>query len=101
MSQQQYAPAKKPSQSTASKPSGLQQQKRNKCRKKKPFLQRSAVGPASESVPPIVHEVLHSAGQPLDAATLAFMEPRFGHDFSKVRVHSDTRASESAKAVNA
>ena len=39
--------------------------------------------------------------EPLDAATLAFVEPRFGHDFGKVRVHSDTRASESAKAVNA
>jgi M6 family metalloprotease-like protein len=29
------------------------------------------------------------------------MEPRFGHDFSKVRVHTDTRATESAHAVNA
>jgi hypothetical protein len=29
--------------------------------------------------PPIVHEVLRAPGQPLDAATRAFMEPRFGH----------------------
>lgn len=29
------------------------------------------------------------------------MEPRFGHDFGKVRVHSDARASESARAVYA
>ena len=29
------------------------------------------------------------------------MEPRFGHDFGKVRVHSDSRAAESARAVNA
>ena len=29
------------------------------------------------------------------------MEPRFGHDFSEVRVHSDARAAESARAVNA
>jgi hypothetical protein len=28
------------------------------------------------------------------------MEPRFGHDFSKVRIHADTRAAESAQAVN-
>lgn len=41
------------------------------------------------------------AGQPLDAATRAFMEPRFGHDFSHVRVHTDARAVESAQAVNA
>jgi hypothetical protein len=29
------------------------------------------------------------------------MEPRFGHDFSKVRIHADSRASESARSVNA
>jgi|GEM_PF-4380897 len=51
--------------------------------------------------PPIVHEVLGSPGQPLDAATRSFMEPRFGHDFSHVRVHTDAKAAESAKAVNA
>jgi hypothetical protein len=45
--------------------------------------------------------VLRSSGQPLDPATRAFMEPRFGHDFSAVRVHTDARAAESARAVNA
>jgi hypothetical protein len=29
------------------------------------------------------------------------MEPRFGHDFSRVRVHTDARANASARAVNA
>jgi len=53
------------------------------------------------SAPPIVHEVLHSPGQPLDTTTQGFMEPRFGHDFSRVRVHTDARAAESAHAVNA
>ena len=52
-------------------------------------------------VPPIVHDVLRSPGQPLDAATRAFMEPRFGRDFGNVRIHSDTRAAESARAVGA
>jgi hypothetical protein len=52
-------------------------------------------------VPPIVHEVLSSPGQPLDVQTRAFMEPRFGHDFSRVRVHTHTKAAESARAVNA
>ena len=51
--------------------------------------------------PPIVHEVLGSVGQPLDAATCAFMEPRFGHDFSHVRVHTDAKAAESARSVAA
>jgi hypothetical protein len=52
-------------------------------------------------VPPIVHEVLRSPGQPLDGTTRAFMEPRFGHDFSRVRVHTDAKGAESAIAVNA
>ncbi|EFH84869.1 DUF4157 domain-containing protein [Ktedonobacter racemifer] len=53
------------------------------------------------AAPPIVQEVLLSPGQPLDPATRAFMEPRFGHDFSRVQVHTGGRAAESARAVNA
>jgi Domain of unknown function (DUF4157) len=65
-------------------------------------LQRVSVGRSESSqVPPVVHEVLRSPGQPLDATTRAFMEPRFGHDFSAVRVHTDGRAAASARAVNA
>ena len=57
--------------------------------KEKLTLQRSSVDQAgTTAVPPIVHEALRSPGQPLDAATLAYMEPRFGHDFSRVRVQS-------------
>lgn len=51
--------------------------------------------------PPIVAQVLRSPGQPLDPATRAFMEPRFGEDFSQVRVHTDARAAASANAVSA
>jgi len=40
-------------------------------------------------------------GQPLDPAARAFFEPRFGHDFSQVRVHTGTKAAELAGAVNA
>jgi hypothetical protein len=57
--------------------------------------------PTVSEVPPIVDEVLRSPGQPLDARTRAFMEPRFGHDFSRVRVHTDAKASDSAHAVHA
>ncbi len=49
----------------------------------------------------IVQGVLNSPGRPLSAATRAFMEPRFGHDFSRVRVHDDEQAAKSAQAVNA
>ena len=56
----------------------------------------------SSNVSPVVHTVLNSGGgQPLDTTTRAFMEPRFGHDFSQVRVHTGARAAESAQAVNA
>jgi len=48
-----------------------------------------------------VDEALDSPGQPLDATTRAEMEPRLGHDFANVRVHADSRASDSARAVNA
>src|SRR5215471_7918923 len=51
--------------------------------------------------PPIVSDVLSSAGQPLDTPTRVNMERRFGHDFSRVRIHADAHAAESARAVDA
>jgi hypothetical protein len=51
--------------------------------------------------PPIVDEALRSAGQPLDADSRAFFEKRFGHDFSQVRVHTNSNAAESARVVGA
>lgn len=74
------------------------------CRKKceAATLQRAASHTAvAHTVPPIVHDVLRSPGAPLDPVTRAFMEPRFGHDFSRVRVHTDAKAAESARAVDA
>jgi len=53
------------------------------------------------AAPPVVREILGEPGQPLNAETRALMESRFGHDFSKVRVHADGKAAESAQAVNA
>ena len=52
-------------------------------------------------IPAVVHEVLRSPGQPLDPVTRAFMEPRFAHNFGRVRVHNDTKSADSARAVNA
>jgi hypothetical protein len=74
----------------------------DECKKKKGAgLQRRAIGSGPAIAPRIVHDVLRTPGQPLDAATRAFMEPRFAYDFSKVRVHADGRADESARAVSA
>jgi hypothetical protein len=67
-------------------------------------LQRKEQGGVAESpadAPPIVHEALGSSGRPLDAAAREFFEPRFGYDFGHVRVHTDARAAESARSVNA
>jgi hypothetical protein len=61
----------------------------------------NSVNGYGNEVPPIVHEVLRSPGQPLAPDMRAFFEPRFGHDFSRVRVHTDAKAAESARAVNA
>lgn len=40
-------------------------------------------------------------GRPLDPSTRAYFEPRFGRDFSAVRIHTDSRAAESARAIGA
>ena len=64
-------------------------------------LQRSSAQTISSPVPPIVGEVLRSPGAPLDTATRSFMEPRFGYDLGQVRVHADSKAAESARALNA
>ncbi len=70
--------------------------------KKHPSLQRRAINQTGPNeAPSIVYEALRSPGQPLDPATSAIMETRFGHDFSKVRVHTDALAAGSAEAVNA
>ena len=49
----------------------------------------------------VVEEGLAGGGQPLDLQTRAFMEPRFGHDFSHGRLHTDARASQSCEQVAA
>lgn len=55
----------------------------------------------NQNISPLVNEVLHSPGQPLDFPTRAFMEKRFGHDFSRVRVHSGETAEQSARDMRA
>jgi hypothetical protein len=52
-------------------------------------------------VPKPAQRVIGSPGVPLDPGTRAFMEPRFGRDFSSVRVHSGPDAAESARRLHA
>jgi uncharacterized protein DUF4157/uncharacterized protein DUF922 len=63
-------------------------------------VQRTASGPGV-IVPERVVAITRSGGQPLDAETRAFMEPRFGFDFSKVRIHADSSAADAARSVDA
>lgn len=67
-------------------------------------LQREATGatPVAEGAAgAAVQSTLACAGAPLDAATRGFMESRFGHDFSRVRIHADMQAAASAQSVGA
>ena len=76
------------------------------CKKKKGTIARSAAaGPSASALRAAtlapVGDTLQSPGQPLDRDTRAFMESRFQHDFSAVRVHTDARAAASARALQA
>jgi hypothetical protein len=67
-------------------------------------LQKKSVGlaySATGKAPAFVHDVLRSPGRPLDSSTRAYFEPRFGRDFSGVRVHADANAEQSARDLNA
>ena len=68
-----------------------------------PVLQRRAGGsaPGTRDTQSIIHAVVNSDGLPLESASRRFFEPRFGHDFSRVRVHSGSTAAVSARALNA
>src|SRR5712692_4340177 len=50
---------------------------------------------------PVLDVVESGGGNALDEGVRSSMEASFGHDFSDVRVHTDGRASDSAKAVQA
>jgi hypothetical protein len=57
------------------------------------LLQRRSTNQAeSTTMPPIVHDVPRSPGQPLAQATRTFMESRFGRDFSRVPVRTPAPA---------
>jgi hypothetical protein len=61
-------------------------------------------GSAGITVPPEVEteiQSLRGGGRPLSDSERAFFEPRFGCDFSNVRIHDDACATETARAVNA
>src|SRR5271166_2000504 len=54
-----------------------------------------------DDVPPIVDDAMRSPAQPLDATTRGFFEPRFGYDFSGVRLRFDDNSASAARALQA
>ncbi len=75
------------------------------CEKEKEGVQRKETGggdASGKAAPSIVSDVLSSSGgHQMDGSTRQFMESRFGQDFSQVRIHTDSRAAESASAIQA
>ena len=64
---------------------------------------KEAPGAAPTASPALLASLpaLRTGGEPLSESARAFFEPRFGYDFSAVRVHADARASDSAREARA
>ncbi|HEX2093052.1 MAG TPA: DUF4157 domain-containing protein, partial [Longimicrobiaceae bacterium] len=65
-----------------------------------PLLQRQAAGPAPAAAA-LASAVPADAGRPLDPATRAAMEARFGRDLRDVRIHTGPEADAAARGLNA
>jgi len=61
---------------------------------------QTATPKVTNSVAANIH-AMNGGGSPLPATTRAFFEPRFGADFSHVRVHTDSRAATTANSIQA
>ena len=64
---------------------------------------KEANGHSAQAEPNIASNVnaMRGGGQPLPQTLRNFFEPRFGYDFSNVRVHANGHAAETARAINA
>ena len=49
----------------------------------------------------LIRDALSTTGAPLDSASRDALEPRFGYDFSAVRIHDDARAAAAAEHTHA
>ena len=64
---------------------------------------KRAPGAAPEIGPGLQARIggLRGGGRPLPASARSFFEPRFGYDFSKVRIHADGTSADLAGSINA
>lgn len=74
-----------------------------KCQHQQAATIARKVAPSTTPAAPhdAVEPVLRSSGEPMDPSTRAFFEPRFGRDFSRVRVHTGAGAGDSTRAIEA
>ena len=89
----------KPTKSAVTPARGVLQRKCDSCHKKMSILQRSTFGSAPEMAPPTGHGGQRSSEWPPDPATRTFMEPRLGHDLSKIPVYPRSSARIQAKLI--
>ena len=66
-----------------------------------PRASSASAPPTAPDAPPSVHAALKTPAQPLEGTTRSFMERRFGHRFSDVRVHDGPEAASSASDIRA
>jgi hypothetical protein len=78
------------------------QRKCAKCEEEEKVQMKSqGVGTPGMEAPASVHDVINSGGQTIDPGAREFFEPRFGQDFSGVRIHTNSSAAQSAHDINA
>ena len=68
------------------------------------LIQAKLTSGQAPQVSQVLQNQIHSlrgGGQPLSPPLRNFFEPRFGHDFKRVRIHSGVKAAESAWAIDA
>ncbi|HSS22523.1 MAG TPA: DUF4157 domain-containing protein [Pyrinomonadaceae bacterium] len=64
---------------------------------------KEAPGGAHSPSPQLSSQIhsMRGSGERLSSDLRDFFEPRFGHDFSKVRIHTDARAAATTRSLNA
>lgn len=80
------------------------QRKCSKCYEEEEKVQRKEARPTLPAITPTIKaqvQSLKGGGQPLSQSERAFFEPRFGRDFSHVRLHTDHQAADTARQLNA
>lgn len=88
---------------TKSIPDAQRQEEEPEEEEEEPLQAKETAGAEPQAAPTLEARIraLQGEGQPLPSSERTFFEPRFGHDFSRVRVHTGLQAAAAARAVRA